>query len=112
MIEPVTHRLVVRPYKITEVDAVYKSALAAGIQLPDEDKRRREQAAVDQGTVVAIGPTVFKDFNAEGTIKVGDKIVYAKYAGKEVEDPETKEMLTIINDEDICAIIRKGNTNE
>ena len=109
MIEPVSHRLVVRPYKITEVDSVYKSAIAAGIQLPDEDKRRREQAAVDQGTVVTLGPTVFHDFNCPNSIQVGDEIVYAKFAGKEVQDPETKEMLTIINDEDIVAIIRKGN---
>lgn len=108
MIDPVNHKIVIKPFKITETDNTYKSAIAAGIVLVDEDKRRREQAAVDQGTVVAIGPTVFKDFNSEGTLKVGDEIVYAKYAGKEVEDPETKEMLTIINDEDVVAILRKG----
>lgn len=108
MIEPVTHRLVIRPFKITEVDEVYKSALAMGIQLPDEDKRRREQAAVDRGTVISMGPTVFTDFNCPNTINVGDEIVYAKYAGKEVEDPDTKETFTVINDEDVVAIIRKG----
>ena len=109
MIEPVNHKIVIKPFKITETDVTYKSAIAAGIVLPDEDKRSREQAAVDQGTVVAIGPTVFKDFNAECNIKVGDEIVYAKYAGKEVEDPETLEMLTIINDEDVVAILHKGS---
>lgn len=109
MINPVNHKIVVKPFKITETDVRYKSAIAAGIVLPDEDKRRREQAAVDQGTVVAIGPTVFDDFHASGTLKIGDEIVYAKYAGKDVEDPETKEMFTIINDEDVVAILRKGN---
>lgn len=108
MIEPVTHRLVIKPFKITETDKVYKSAIAAGIQLPDEDKRRREQAAVDQGTIVAMGPTVFADFNSLNTLNIGDEIVFAKYAGKEVEDPETKETYTVINDEDVVAIVRRG----
>lgn len=109
MIEPVAHRLVVKPFDITEADDVYKSAKASGLILSGEDKLRREQAAVDRGTVVALGPTVFNDFHCPNTIVVGDEIVYAKYAGKEIEDPETKEKLTIINDEDVVAILRKGN---
>ena len=108
MIKPVTHKLVVKPYKITEHDAVYKSALGAGIVLPDEDKRKREQAAVDQGVVVALGPTVFKDFGCECNLEVGMEIVFAKYAGKEVVDPEDGQTYTIILDEDVVAILRKG----
>ena len=111
MIEPVSHRIVVKPFDIMESDAVYKSAKASGIVLSGEDKLKREQAGVDRGTVIAMGPTVFKDFECPNTINVGDDIVYAKYAGKEVEDPETKEMFTIINDEDVVAILRKGNIN-
>lgn len=105
---PVAHRLVIKPFDITESDDTYRSAKAAGIVLSGEDKLKREQAAVDRGTVVALGPTVFKDFGCEHTLSVDDEIVYAKYAGKEVEDPETKEKLVIINDEDVVAIIRKG----
>jgi co-chaperonin GroES (HSP10) len=108
MIEPLNNKLVIKPYKIEEHDEVYKSAIAAGLALAGDDKRKREQAAVDQGTVVAIGPTVFHDFHCPDTVKVGDEIVFAKYAGKEVEDPETKEVFTIINDEDCVAILRKG----
>lgn len=108
MIQPFNNKLVIKPYKITEVDEVYKSAIASGIVLTGEDKRKREQAAVDQGTVVAVGPTVFNDFHCPGTVNVGDEVVFAKYAGKEVEDPETKELFTIINDEDLVALLRKG----
>jgi len=109
MIEPVAHRLVVKPFDITEADDIYKSAKASGLILSGEDKLRREQAAVDRGTVVSLGPTVFHDFHCPNSIEVGDEIVFAKYAGKEVEDPDTKEKLTIINDEDVVAIIRKGS---
>ncbi len=108
MIEPVSHRLMIKPFDITESDDTYRSAKAAGIVLSGEDKLRREQAAVDRGTVVAVGPTAFRDFGCEQSVQVNDEIVYAKYAGKEVEDPETKEKYTIINDEDVVAILRKG----
>lgn len=106
-ITPVTHKLVVKPYKITEHDPLYKSALASGIVLPDEDKRKREQAAVDQGTIVAMGPTVFKDFGCDNTLQVGDEIVFAKYAGKEVVDPDDGETYTIILDDDVVAVLKK-----
>lgn len=112
MIEPVAHRLVIKPFDITESDDVYKSAKGAGLILSGEDKLKREQAAVDRGTVVSIGPTAFQDFGWDHTLKAGDEIVYAKYAGKEVEDLETKEKFVIINDEDLVAILRKGTTNE
>lgn len=108
MIDPVAHRLVIKPFDITDSDDTYRSAKAAGIVLSGEDKLRREQAAVDRGTVVAVGPTAFRDFGCESSVSVGDEIVYAKYAGKEVEDLETKEKFVLINDEDVCAIIRKG----
>jgi co-chaperonin GroES (HSP10) len=106
-IRPFNNKLIIKPYKITETDSVYKSAIAAGIQLPDEDKRKREQAAVDQGTVVAVGPTVFSDFGCPGTVAVGDEVVFAKYAGKEIVDPDTGETFTAINDEDLVAILKK-----
>ena len=108
MIEPVAHRLVVKPFDVADHDEAFIRAKAANIVIPDGNERKREQAAVDRGTIVAIGPTVFQDFNAPLTLVVGDDIVYAKYAGKEVEDPDTKEKLTIINDEDVVAILRKG----
>lgn len=107
-IQPVAHRLVIKPFDITDSDDTYRSAKAAGIVLSGEDKLRREQAAVDRGTVVAVGPTAFRDFGCENTVVIGNEIVYAKYAGKEVEDPETKEKFVLINDEDVVALLRKG----
>lgn len=107
MIEPVNHKLVIRPFDIKKTDERYASAQAAGIVILDDSQRQREQQAVDRGTVVSLGPTVFKDFGADCTLKPGDEIVYAKYAGKEVTDIYTKEQFVIINDEDVVAIFRK-----
>lgn len=111
-IEPVMHRILVKPYDITEADELYKNAKKFGIDLSAADKIDREQAAVDGGYVEKIGPTAFKDFNCECPIEAGDEIVFAKYAGKNLEDPVTKQKFVAINDEDVIAIIRKGKVND
>ena len=38
--------------------------------------------------------------------KVGDRVAFAKYGGFKIEDPDTKEVYRLLNDEDITAIIR------
>jgi co-chaperonin GroES (HSP10) len=107
MIEPVTHKIVIKPFLIEEEDEAYKAAKRMGLDLSLEKTKDREQAAVDRGTVVAIGPTAFKDFGADNPLTVGDEIVYARHAGKAVEDIYTKEKFVIILDDDVCAIFRK-----
>jgi len=108
MIEPVAHRIVVKPYAIEEHDEAYKAAKRMGLDLSLEKTVNREQAAVDRGTVVSFGPTVFKDFGTDNPLTIGDEIVYARHAGKQVEDIYTKDKFVIINDEDVVAIFRKA----
>lgn len=95
MIVPVLHRLLIKP------DSV-ETKTASGIILTIDE--RREQAAAEKGTVVAIGDTAFKDFEADVIPVVGDKVYFAKYAGKEVK--ENDEKFLILNDEDIVGIIK------
>ena len=107
MIEPVAHRIVVKPFSIEEEDEAYKAAKRMGLDLSLEKTKDREQAAVDRGTVVRLGESVYKDFGIDNPLTVGDEIVYARHAGKAVEDIYTKEKFVIINDEDVVAIFRK-----
>jgi co-chaperonin GroES (HSP10) len=85
------------------VKTKYKTDIP-GFIVAGEDKQR-EQVAVDKGTVVAFGPTVFEDYKFENPLKVGDRIVFAKFAGKVVTDPATDEEFVIILDEDVVAKI-------
>jgi co-chaperonin GroES (HSP10) len=104
---PCGHRILIKHDILEEVDETFKSAKAAGIHLPKEFKEiRLEQNAVDKGTVVGIGPTAWKDFGDTPWCNVGDYIAFAKHAGKYIEDPETKEEFVLLNDEDICAVIK------
>ena len=100
------HRIIVKQEKLEDTNKDYKRAEAAGIIIPDHPDKIRAQAGVDVGSVVAIGPTAYRDFNIEAPIKVGDVVVFAKFSGKVIQDPEDEEDYVALNDEDIVAIIK------
>lgn len=114
-IKVVLHRLLVRRDKPVDTDAVKtKEAFSSsGLVIPEfikkglEDKEGRENASMDKGVVVGIGPTAFRDYGVEVPVNVGDYICYAKFGGKDVTDPETNEVFVVINDEDLVAILTK-----
>lgn len=113
------HRVLVKVEKLEDVDDVYKRAHQAGIHIADTEDARRQEAGLDRGTVVSIGADCFKAFylnanphdsdltNFEPWCQVGDFISYAKYSGKMIEDPETKQKYIVINDEDVVAVLRR-----
>jgi co-chaperonin GroES (HSP10) len=102
MIKPCGHRLIVKPFKQDEVDEVVKRAKLAGLQIVNANQAR-EDASVDKGTVLAIGPTAWP--NEDPWCKVGDTILFVKFSPKFVEDPETKENVGILNDDDVVAVV-------
>lgn len=111
MIIPVLHRIIVKPDLIENKDPHFAAAKRMGLEVVKAEKNR-EQAAVDTGVVVSVGPTAFQDFikekNVEIPVKVGDSVVYAKYSGKTVEDPEDGIEYVAVNDEDIVAVVTKN----
>ena len=107
MIHVVTHRILISPTKIEEKDAAFAAAKRAGIDLSETKEFKREQQGVDEGTVVSFGPIAFRDFGTENPLTVGDKILYARHAGKPVKDPDTDEEFLVINDEDVVCILRR-----
>ena len=104
MPKAVGFRILVRP------DVVKKTS-EGGIDLSALDEKL-EQGAQVTGVVLDVGPEAFRAFNkAAGFtqyvpwVKAGDHIYYAKYAGKGIVDPETKEKLLFLNDEDIAGLV-------
>ncbi len=96
MIVPFLHRVLVRPTPV-------ETKSAGGIILSLNEKR--EQAAAEEGTVIALGDTFGVDYKTEVLPVVGDKVYFARYAGKWIK--ENDEDLVLLNDEDILAIIIK-----
>lgn len=110
-IKPCGHRLVVKAYKQEEVDDVVKkhAEFYKTLEVINSNKKR-EDASVDRGVVLAIGPTAWQNESHGYTpwCKVGDEIVFAKFSGKVVEDPDTQEDVFILNDEDVVAVVKEA----
>lgn len=101
-IKAVGYKAIIRPEKVEE-----KSK--GGIVLAVDE--RMEQRAQVLGTILDLGEdfaVAYRPKTAFWGLKPGDKVYYAKYAGKWVKDPESEEELLIINDEDICAVLKEG----
>ena len=97
------HTILIKPEKVEDTDAVIRQAKAAGLVVQLD---KREEKAVEYGTVVQVGPTAFKDYGrAPDILKEGDYVTYAKYAGKEIK--YRGETYLILNDQDVIATLEK-----
>jgi chaperonin GroES len=71
----------------------------SGIVLPNQAKEKPQQAEV-----VAVGPGGMVDGKeVQMQVKVGDKVIYSKYAGTEVKLED--EELIVVKQSDILAIV-------
>jgi len=93
-LKPLRDRVVIQA---SEAEDVTKS----GIVLPDTAKEKPQE-----GKVVAVGSGKEKDGKVIPLeVKVGDKVIYSKYAGTEIK-VDGKDYL-ILREEDILAIVTK-----
>ena len=88
MLKPLADRVVIEPKEA-------ETKTASGLFIPDTAKEKPQQ-----GTIVAAGPGK-KDEPME--VKVGDVVLYGKYAGTEVNVDDKKYL--IVKQSDILAIL-------
>ena len=90
-LQPLADRLVVKPIEREEVTK-------GGIVLPDTVKEKPQE-----GKVLAVGPGRLSDDGKRIAmeVKVGDRVIYAKYGGTEIKIED--EELVILRESDILA---------
>jgi chaperonin GroES len=88
---PLHDRIVIRP-------VVQEEVLASGIVIPDTAKEKPQQ-----GKVIAAGPGRLDDNGKRVPmdVKVGDRVLYAKYTGQEVKIDQ--EELIVLAEKDVLA---------
>jgi chaperonin GroES len=92
-VKPLGNRVVVEPIEQDDV-------LASGIVLPDTAKEKPQQ-----GMILAAGPGERDDAGKRIAmdVKVGDKVLFAKYAGTELKLDGKK--LLILRETDLLGIV-------
>lgn len=113
-IRPIGYRVLVKPDKL-EHDKTFSAAKKAGIALPENlESLQLAERKLDSGEVVAIGESAFRVFKREADIpttspnwvNVGDRVVFAQYAGKSIIDPQDGERYLVLADEDLVAVVK------
>jgi len=96
MLKPLGDRIIA---KGTSAEEVTKG----GIVLPDTAQEKPQE-----GEVIAVGPGKLLDSGKlmPMDVKVGDKIIYAKYGGTEIKIDD--EEYIILRQDDVLAILDKG----
>ena len=94
-LKPLGDRVVVKPIEQDEVTV-------GGIMLPDTAKEKPQK-----GKILAVGPGSRNDAGERVAldVKVGDTVLYAKYAGTEIK--LDGEKVLVLRESDILAIVEK-----
>ena len=96
-VKPVGHRVLIKPEKVAEVS---KGGIV--IARPAIEK---EQLAQVMGVVLAVGEDCWQEYKLPWC-KVGDRVLYQRYAGMRVPDGRGgfRDDMVLLNDLDITAI--------
>ena len=98
-LQPLADQIIIRLPRQEAEKTVNGIILAATIQ----------KDADTQGTVIAVGSGRLMDNGTRvpSEVNIGDKVIFAKYAGTEIADGEDR--LLILKERDIMAVIRPDN---
>ena len=92
-LKPLGDRLIVRAIE-------EEQTTASGIVLPDTAKEKPQL-----GEVLAVGDGRYDDSGKRIPMDVtkGDKVLYSKYGGTEIKDPDNGEELLVLRESDVQA---------
>ena len=87
--------------KVVLKPLVAEETTKSGIVLPGQAKEKPQQAEV-----IAVGPGGLVDgTEVSMQVKTGDKVIFSKYSGTEIETGEDDEKYVIVKQSDILAVI-------
>ena len=94
MLKPLNDHLIVKPLSREE-------KTESGIIIPDTVNKEKPE----RGEIVAVGPGKINDNGTRTamSVKVGDKVIFTKYAPSEIKD--AGETYLVLSESDVLAII-------
>ncbi len=98
--QPEGSKVIVRP---DDVEDVTRGGIILTPMSVDSIKSR-----VNQGTILALGPTADLLFEKDRPAQIGDQVIFAVYGGFVFKDADTREEYRVLNDEDIVCWVKDG----
>lgn len=101
--------LKIKGYRVLIKARDVETVTEGGIILALDEKL--EKSGQQFGTVIDIGHTCWKgnpDLDDTPWCKVGDEVLFSKYSGRFVYDPEDKEEYLVMSDTDIIAVVERN----
>jgi chaperonin GroES len=94
MLKPLNDHLIVKPLSREE-------KTESGIIIPDTVSKEKPE----RGEIIAVGPGKLNDNGTRTnmSVKVGDKVIFTKYAPSEIKD--AGETYLVLSESDVLAII-------
>ena len=101
MIQVYGNKILIKP-DFVEGEKVSEGGIVYGVT---DQAKREAKAETTTGVIIGIGPSAWLDpiLGGEPWCKVGDRVLYSKYSGKFVVDPEDDIEYVVINDDGIQA---------
>lgn len=106
--EALGNRVVLLPKEL-KVNEHGEEVNEAGFVVKSVAQVRDYRDQTSEGVIVDIGPSAWLDpaLGGEPWCEIGDRVIYAKYSGKFVIDPEDKKEYVVVNDDAIQVRIEK-----
>jgi chaperonin GroES len=92
-------------YNVLIAAKAVEEKTAGGIIIPDQSKERQQFAQME-GVLVAVSPLAFTydDWKEAQPPQVGDRVLFAKYAGAEIKGKDGKDY-RLCKDKDVAAVL-------
>lgn len=114
ILRPIKDKIIVRPDPMPEQ--------IGAIHVPENIAEENPNYLTMTGTVLAVGPgghqvmhehketrrIVWEGAKTPMLVKEGDRVCYNRYAGRQLKHPETDEILLVMHESEVLAIVPPG----
>ena len=109
MLKALGYRLLVKPDDFNSEHEIEGTDIVLEIVHNEKEKK----ATMTTGVILDIGHLAWADYNKNtGSnipwAKVGDHVMYSRYGGKRIEDPQTSVEYILLDDGDVLCKIEDG----
>lgn len=101
-LEPLGNRVIIKASE-AKLNEFGEEVSDSGLITKTNKEVRSEKSLTSEGIIIGYGPSAWLDpaLGGEPWVSIGDKVLFAKYSGKFITDPEDDVEYVVVNDDAI-----------